>query len=77
MAPSSSDDVNVLKAELVAARKEGLERLQQSAQFQQMKKMMVQKTKELQAARQMLKKYEPENDSDVRSADVEDDEFNI
>jgi hypothetical protein len=48
MAPSSSDDVNVLKAELVAARKEGLERLQQSAQFQQMKKMMVQKTKELQ-----------------------------
>jgi len=25
----------------------------------------------------MLKKYEPENDSDVRSADVEDDEFNI
>ena len=66
-----------LRADLSAARKEAAGRLQESSQFQQMKKMMMQKTKELQAARKKLSKYEPENESDVKSADFDDDEFNV
>ena len=74
-----ADDVAALRAELAAAKKEATGRLQESSQFMQMKKMMMQKTKELQAARKKLRKYEPDNDSDVRSADHDDDddEFNV
>lgn len=62
-------------AELAAAKKEVAGRLQESAQFQQMKRMMMQKTKELQASRKKLQKYEPESDADLRSAEADDDEF--
>lgn len=58
-----------------AAKKEMSRRLQESAQFQQMKKMMMQKTKELQAARKKLRKYEPDSEGDMWSADNDDDEF--
>lgn len=74
---ASKAELATLKAELAAAKKEASGRLQESAQFQQMKKMMMHKTKELQAARKKLVAFEPENDSDVKSADLEEDEFTV
>mmetsp|Transcript_32363 Transcript_32363/g.79892 ORF Transcript_32363/g.79892 Transcript_32363/m.79892 type:complete len:305 (+) Transcript_32363:225-1139(+) len=69
------NDVETLRTQLTFARKELAGKLQDSSQFQQMKKMMMQKTKELQAARKKLVAHEGA-EKDIRSADVEeDDEF--
>jgi len=63
-----------LRADLAAARRDAGSRVQDSAQFQQLKRLMQQKTRELSMLRTRLRRYEPEaDDGDV--VGTEDDSF--
>lgn len=67
--------LDTVKLELEKASKDAAAKMSESKQFQTMKAMMQKKSKELVLLKKKLAKYEPDNN--IRSADQEDEEFDV
>lgn len=68
-------ELDSTKMELEKVSKDAAAKMSESKQFQQMKAMMQKKSKELVTLKKKLAQYEP--DSNIRSADQEDEEFDV